>query len=209
MNLLPSEVIVLFAFLFGVATIGAAILGISWFAKRTPPAETSSDGPAGVGGWLLLLVVSLMFLGPLMGIGQINADFRSAESINPNLEALDAWSTFKFASWSTFLVVSCLSFYAGFGLAKGRDISVVNRAKVLLWVIGPVASLVIGSVIPRIVFGKVEWDPGFFKSFLFSVVAAAIWTAYLSKSKRVRATYAKCVSNLTSEGAVIGVPPQP
>jgi len=166
-----------------------AFYGIYRFAKRTPPADSSSAGPAGVGGWLLLLVVGLMFLGPLTGAGRINADIMSSESQYPNLTTVDAWSTFKSATWWAFLVVCCLSFYAGFGLAKGREMSVVKRAKVLLWVIGPAALLVMGLFIPLAVFGRIEFDPQLFWSLIASAIVAAVWTAYLSKSKRVRATY--------------------
>ena len=167
-----------------------AIYGIYRFAKRTPPASSSASGPIGVGGWLLLLVAGLMFLGPLMGAGRINADIMSAESQYPNLLTVPAWGTFKSATWWSFLVVCCLSFYAGLGLAKGRDISVVKRAKILLWVIGPVASIVMGLLIPLVVFGKIESDPQFLGALVASVIVSAIWTAYLSKSRRVKATYA-------------------
>ncbi len=166
------------------------IYGIYRFAKRTPPASSSASGPVGVGGWLLLLVAGLMFLGPLMGAGRINADIMSAESQYPNLLTVPAWGTFKSATWWSFLVVCCLSFYAGLGLARGRDISVVKRAKILLWIIGPAASIVMGLFIPLAVFGKIESDPQFFGALIASVIVSAIWTAYLSKSRRVKATYA-------------------
>jgi hypothetical protein len=166
-----------------------AIYGTYRFAKRTPPANASSNGPVGVGGWLLLLVAGLMVLGPLIGAGRINSDIMSTEAQYPNLKTIEAWSTFKTITWWSFLVVCCLSFYAGFGLAKGRDMSVVRRAKILLWVIGPAASLVMGIFIPLVVFGKIESDPQLFGAFIGSIITAAIWTAYLSKSKRVKSTY--------------------
>lgn len=173
-----------------IAIFIGAIYGIYRFAKHTPPASSSASGPAGVGGWLLLLVVGLMFLGPLMGAGRLSADITSIESQYPNLLSIPVWSTFKSASWWSFVVVCCLSFYAGLGLAKGRDFSVVKRAKILLWIIGPVASIIMGLFIPLVVIGKVESDPQFFGSLIASVIGAAIWTAYLSKSRRVKATYA-------------------
>lgn len=167
-----------------------AIYGIYRFAKRTPPANSSTGGPAGVGGWLLVLVAGLMFLGPLMGAGRLSADITSAESQYPSLLTIPVWSTFKSASWWSFVVVCCLSFYAGLGLAKGRDFSVVKRAKIFLWIIGPIASIIMGLFIPLVVIGKFDSDPQFFGSLIASVIGAAIWTAYLSKSRRVKATYA-------------------
>jgi len=141
-----------------------------------------------------------MFLGPIMGAGSLNSGITSIESQYPNLLTVPAWITFKSASWWSFVVVCCLSFYAGLGLAKGRDFSVVKRAKILLWVIGPIASIVMRIFIPLAVFGKVESDPQFFGSLIGSVVGAAIWTAYLSKSRRVKATYPPTLSE--EEGSV-------
>lgn len=167
----------------------SAIYGIYRFAKHTPPAATDSNGPAGVGGWLLLLVVGLMFLGPLLGAGRISTDLMSAEVQYPSIQTVEAWSTFKTVTWWSFLIFSALSFYAGLGLAKGRDMSVVKRAKVLLWVTGPAATLVMGIFVPLAVFGKIESDPQLFGALIGSVIPATIWTAYLTKSKRVKATY--------------------
>lgn len=167
----------------------AAIYGIYRFAKSTPPAQSNSGGPAGVAGWLLLLVVGLMFLGPLIGASRINGDIMRAESQYPNLSSLDSWRVFKSATWWSFLIVTCLSIYAGFGLAKGRNNSVVKRAKVMIWIIGPAASIVMGIFLPLAIFGEVESDPQLFGMLIGSVIVAAIWTAYLSKSRRVKATY--------------------
>lgn len=171
-----------------VLLFAGAIYAIYRSAKRAP-ANTESVGPSGVGGWLLLLVTGLMFLGPLMGAGRINSDIMSAESQYPNLTAAATWGTYKAATWWTFLVVSCLSFYTGIGLARGRDISVVYRAKIMLWIIGPVANVILGLFIPVFVFGKIESGPEFIGGLTGSAIAAAIWTAYLTKSKRVKATY--------------------
>lgn len=173
-----------------IAIFIGTIYGIYRFAKRTPPASTSIKNTTGIGGWLLLLIASLMLLGPLIGASRISADFISAESQYPNLATLPSWNTFKSATWWSFLVVCCLSLYAGLGLARGRDISVVNRAKVIMWVIGPVASIVMGFFIPLLVFGETESDPQFIGALIASVIVTVIWTTYLSKSRRVRTTYA-------------------
>lgn len=172
-----------------VGISGIAFYGIYRFAKRYPPASSGTTGPAGVGGWLLLLVVGLMFLGPVIGAGRINEDIMFVESQYPNLLNIQKWSTFKSATWWSFLVVCCLSFYAGIGLAKGRDISAVKRAKILLWIIGPAASIVTGVFMPLVIFGKFVSDMKFLGTLITSIVVSAIWTTYLSKSRRVKATY--------------------
>jgi len=161
--------------------------GIKHYSNKFPP--VSGEGTAGVGGWLLLLILGLMFLGPIMGVGRINDGFISAESQYPNLKQVAAWGTYKSATWLAYLIFCSLSFYAGLGLAEGRDTSVVKRAKILLWVIGPGASLFMGLVLPAVIFGRAESDPGTVGAYIGAVIVAVIWTGYLSKSKRVQATY--------------------
>ena len=157
--------------------------------------QTSSDnnakkGPTGLGGWLMLLVMGMIVLGPLMGAGRLHSDFVTAELQYPNVSTMDVWKTFKSAVWWTFLVSAAISFYGGFNLANGRDFKVVRQAKIILWLTGPVASIVMAVLIPFIIFGKAEpSDPKFVGGLMASLVAASIWTAYLSKSKRVRNTY--------------------
>ena len=158
-------------------------------ANKYPPVAPDQSAVSGVGGWLLLLILGLVFLGPLMGAGLMNSDFMSVESQYPNLKTVAEWRTYKSARWWTFLLVCCLSFYAGLGLVKGRNILVVKRAKIILWVIGPVANVVLDVFLPILIFGKAEPDPQFVGSMIASIIAAAIWTTYLSKSKRVMATY--------------------
>lgn len=77
--------------------------------------------------------------------------------------------------------------------ATGRKKAVVIRAKILLWIIGPVATIVLSFAVPLLAFGQIESDGKvvgqFLGSFMASVIGSAIWTAYLNRSERVRATY--------------------
>ena len=185
----PSMLIAFLPLLIVIVIAWAIARGIKKAANKYPPAAPEQSTVSGVGGWLLLLVIGLMFLGPLMGAGRINADFMSVENQYPTLKSVAEWGTYKSATWWTFLIVCCLSFYAGLGLVRERNISAVKRAKIILWVIGPLASLILGVFLPVLIFGKSEPDPQFVGSMIASIMAAAIWTAYLSKSKRVKATY--------------------
>ncbi|ABQ27052.1 DUF2569 family protein [Geotalea uraniireducens] len=165
-------------------------LSLASMQNSSPATDDAKCGPTGVGGWLKLLVVGMLVLGPLMGAGRIENDFMMAEHQNPNITSLNEWKTFKNATWWTFYIVAAMSFYGGWGLARGRDVSVVNRAKAILWLTGPVASINLAIIIPFIIFGKTEaGNPQFIGGFFASVVGAIIWTVYLSKSKRVRNTY--------------------
>lgn len=185
----PSMLIAFLPLLIVIVIAWAIARGIKKAANKYPPAAPEQSTVSGVGGWLLLLVIGLMFLGPLMGAGRINADFMSVEDQYPNLKSVAEWGTYKSATWWTFLIVCCLSFYAGLGLVRERNITAVKRAKIILWVIGPLASLILGVFLPVLIFGKSEPDPQFVGSMIASIIAAAIWTAYLSKSQRVKATY--------------------
>jgi ribosomal protein L40E len=147
-------------------------------------------GPSGIGGWLLLLVVGMMVLGPLLGASQINMDFLMAEHQYPGIKSVEEWQVFKTITWWAFLSVAAISFYGGWGLARGNDWSVVSRAKTVLWITGPGASLVLGVLLPMLFFRETSAvDAQFIGAFLVSGIAAAIWTTYLAKSKRVRNTY--------------------
>lgn len=148
-------------------------------------------GPRGVGGWLLLLIVGMMVLGPLMGAGRIAGEIAMAEHQYPEIKTLNDWSNYKSIVWWSFAFAALLSIYGGFGLATGKRWVVVGRAKVILWLSGPIASLIMALIIPYIVFGEIEVDPQFFGALIGSLLAAIIWTAYLSKSKRVRNTYSR------------------
>ena len=174
--------------------IGLAPYGIYRYANRKPPNAQGIDGPAGVGGWLLLLVVGLAVLEPFLGAGLLSADLMSAESQHPNLKTLATWNDYKNVTWFAFIVVACLSFYAGLGLARGRDMSVVRRAKVLLWITEPAATVILGYFIPLLIFRMFATDTQFTGNLIASTIMAGSWTAYLSKSKRVQATYGNVAS---------------
>lgn len=187
---MDSTMLISFLLLLVLILIAWAIArAIKRTANKYPPVAPDENNISGVGGWLLLLILGLMFLGPLMGAGRINSDFMSVEDQYPNIKTVATWATYKSATWLTFLLVCILSFYAGIGLLKGRNILVVKRAKIILWIIGPIASVVMGLLVPLFVVGKSEPDPQFIGNLIASIVAAAIWTAYLSKSKRVMTTY--------------------
>lgn len=129
-------------------------------------------------------------VGPLLCAGQINSGFTEAEGQYQALTSIAAWGAFKRATWFAFCCISALSIYGGLGLAQGRDWSVVKRAKVILWITGPAATLLMGLVIPAMSFGNIDAADGqILGPFIASVMVAALWTGYLSKSKRVRNTY--------------------
>lgn len=154
-------------------------------AKAEPALATPSNNL--VGGWLAFLILSLMILGPLFNAGRIGVDLYVAEHLQESLRQTEAWRSFKMAAWLNYFAVTAISIYAGYGLLLKRSLNVVTRAKVAIWVTGPLGSVIYGYFLPKNYLGKLL--PGFEQSLLVSVLAAVIWTVYLSRSERVKATY--------------------
>lgn len=172
-----------------LSLLAAAAYGIYRYGKRYPPASASSDGLSGVAGWLLLLVIGLMLLGPVIGTLSLLGNFGYAEYQNHALKSLATWDHYKAASLTTYLAISCVSLYGGWKLLKGRNTSVVRIATVVLWIVGPVASISLTLLVPLFVFGKIESDESVIRGLIGSIIYSIIWTLYLFKSKRVCNTY--------------------
>ena len=156
------------------------------------PSTTTAHAEASrtrIGGWLALLILALVLLGPFFGAVRIGSDIAFTESQYPGLITVTAWGTYKSAIWCSYLLGSGLSVYAGVCLSSKRDVSVVRKAKIIIWMIGPAATVVNLLVIPLAIFGKLESDARIFGALLGSIVFATLWTAYLSKSRRIKATY--------------------
>ncbi len=148
----------------------------------------------GVGGWLLLLIAGMTCLGPLFGAGRIYADLNAMELTHPTLPTLDDWRNFRELSWWTFSIFSTISIFGGLGLALGHTQLVVQRAKISLWLAGPGLAIMLGIVVPIIAFGS-ESQVGLktvgplIGPLIGTTLGSYAWAAYLSKSKRVHATY--------------------
>lgn len=176
-----------------VQWVGVLIVGsLAFFLAKDISEESRRKQPtSGVGGWLLLLVLGMMILGPLFSAAHISGGIMEAERQDPELISIVEWETFKSATWWVFFAFVSISFYGGWGLVYGKDWSVVERAKLILWLTGPVSSIALGLFVPLMVFGQAWMNvsnsliPGLISSF----ISASIWVMYLSKSKRVQATY--------------------
>lgn len=157
--------------------------------------EVASKRPQGVGGWLIILVLGMMVVGPFLGAAGINGEIFMAENQYPEIVSLEEWGRYKALTWACFIGFVAISFWGGWGLARGKTWGVVERAKTILWVTGPGASIILGVVVPLAAFdGTDGLDGEIFGSLIGSILAATIWTLYLSRSKRVRNTYRKADS---------------
>lgn len=152
-------------------------------------APLPTDKLVGIHGWLKFFVISLGVLGPALSLGKVGVAFRDDEMIYAALMHSSEWSTYKTTVWLTLAVFLAFSIYAALKLRFVWKPSSVTLAKIALasW---PVASLLMGLVFPMMIFpGQSTLDTKFVGSFLALIVSTVVWIAYLSKSKRVRATY--------------------
>ena len=164
----------------GVTTTGpgASPFGISSSAPAAT-AATSKSGPEGVKGWLLLLVLGMVILGPIVAVVQLQSAFAEMEQQNPAILSFDKYKTFKSSVWAVQLVFLAILVYGGIGLATGRDRSVVKRALAILWLSGPLANVVAGLLIPAVIFGSqnVTLSKELTVEILRSFLTALIWTS--------------------------------
>lgn len=150
------------------------------------------DSPKGVGGWLTFLIVILTVLHPLINIVLLASEFGRVEQENPALLQISAFVQYKWFSWGLVLVCCVVSMSAGYRLWKTRIWKSVKEAVISLWIIGPLATVVLVAYL-YINFGTalagsfVDILGSLFRSLFF----AGLWTAYLLRSKRVRNTYSK------------------
>ncbi|MDV3257760.1 MAG: DUF2569 domain-containing protein [Sphingomonas sp.] len=89
--------------------------------------------------------------------------------------------------WMVFLLVATLSIYAGLRLWRDRSRAAVKAAIVILWIYSPIAAvdLLIASAYLE---GQVTWANAA-TTIATNLTIAAVWTAYLLRSRRVRNTY--------------------
>lgn len=173
-----------------VVVVGVIVWGKTRAAQRaSSEPEPQREGGRLVGGWLAFLILALIVLAPVVNAARIALDIRVAEHVNEALKDMDAWTSFKAAAWTNYIVVTALGVYAGLGLLLKRSWAVVRRAAIALWVTGPVGTFIYSYFLPKSYLGQPA--AGFDKKVLVVVIVALIWSLYLYKSARVRATYQK------------------
>lgn len=149
---------------------------------------------SGIGGWLLLLILILVFGYPLCGVFAISkASLELGEHI-PRL--------FEQVIWLLFWPPTAIGIFAGYKLYKTHSPESVRFATLALWISGPLGSSVLSLSFLYIAF----YDRDFSKSVVISdlvdelltgvawplvgsCLLATAWTLYLKRSVRVRNTY--------------------
>jgi hypothetical protein len=183
--------------------VGVILFGAIWTSKKVA-ASTTSQSPGskpiaapgtGVGGWLALLVLGLVLLGPLRAVTQLSDALSATEVATPQLVAHPIWESYKTWAWAIVISAAALSIFTGARLVVSREASVVKYAIISLWICGPLAAVALGVVLPFWAFSEYMTVQDFMADkelqlgILVSVGVTVLWTVYLTNSKRVRDTY--------------------
>jgi len=154
------------------------------------PMLTGRTGPqaerVGLGGWLALLVAWMVVFRPVAGVYMLSM-LQAHSLADPTTLESNNWLINTSTFWIIFLIVAALSIYGGLRLWRDRNPGAVRTAIVILWIYSPVAA--VDLLIARVYLeGRVPW-PNAVITIGMNLAIAAVWTAYLKRSRRVRNTY--------------------
>ncbi|MBP8961976.1 MAG: DUF2569 family protein [Opitutaceae bacterium] len=153
------------------------------------PLIKSSDGPTGVGGWLVFFCVGLTILGPLFSFGQMVSGWEQAEpafSRFPTIKSVLMWENLGSTAILIYgFIVGCMIWS---GSPQGRAIA---RRFLLIRLFGfiaveVIAILIMGDLPSEVVTAGMGGVVG---ALFREGVYFTIWWFYFKKSKRVRNTY--------------------
>lgn len=144
----------------------------------------------GVGGWLAFFILTLSVFGPLRAVAQTYINLYGDPSVA--LAYAGRWGLLQGIEWSLVAVAAGTSVFLGWRLYAVPVWRSVQLTIAGLWLISPVVQLIdivavssIAGVGVGALFGQV------FGEIIRSLGYAAIWTAYLLRSRRVENTYAR------------------
>lgn len=161
---------------------------------RSPLTSVSSEGPTGLGGWLILTAIGLILTPFKLG-------FFVVSSILPIFEG-DTWSTLTSpgseayhplwgplltfelignCAFIVFAVALLVPFFAK--RASFPKLMIIFYVTNLLFVVG---DAMLGNLIP---FVAAQDDPATTKEIVRTLIASAIWIPYFRVSKRVKNTF--------------------
>ena len=146
--------------------------------------------PRGVGGWLMVLILWLMLLGPLRSFWINVGGLLNSEFDQPALASSADWLTYKRWTWIVWLVSSGIAISAGYRLWRHHRKTSVGFAVIALWAAGPGALLGYLAV-TALVYGHMTTasPTALILGATISCLFAAAWTVYLKRSRRIALTY--------------------
>ncbi|MBN2052673.1 DUF2569 family protein [Candidatus Woesearchaeota archaeon] len=149
------------------------------------PQQPVDAAYVGVKGWLLFLCVVMTILSPLASLSRMMTGCESARQASH----ISGVNTLVTIDTIFSLVLIALSFYAGVGLWSKRSGAVKTAFTFFKTYLGYLAWCLFSPVLlPS------RYQAAYFGAILPLVIGGLIgywiWTSYLKKSKRVKATYA-------------------
>ena len=177
--------------LFGILPIlvffGVIYLFYLYTEKRSRTRIARGEA-AGIHGWIALLVLSFLLLHPLIRLSTFG-ELQNLQKINDPMTRLPGWFVYEILVSAVTVASTALSIYAGWGLWKRRTTTVVLRAKIILWLSGPLTTILNQFVLPTLALQNSAADTGSVDGVLRSLIWAGGWTAYLYKSRLIREMY--------------------
>lgn len=152
------------------------------------PLQSTDAGPNGIGGWLVLFIVTLIGVVPLGGLYNL---VREYHQLAPAVARFPGVLTvFKIdAILSTALIA--FGMYAGISLLMRRPDAVKTAKNFLLALLGySVLIIILAPLAGLPAEGTVVMIGAGIKHLFRAAIYVAIWYSYLNKSRRVRVTYA-------------------
>jgi hypothetical protein len=165
---------------------------LSNLPKRTPDAMTTPNSApkpplTGVGGWLAFLCIALTLLSPLVSVGQT---IKVYEELAPRFAAFPPLRIGWMIEVILFGAMVLYGVYTGLQLWSKNTGAVVHAKR--LFVLMPIATAV-GCVpyfligLPTDAVAGIATESG--KDIVKTVIACALWYAYLNRSRRARNTF--------------------
>lgn len=150
-------------------------------------ADVNVQGPKGVGGWLLFLCVVLTIISPLFAVVGTLSGLEDTEHLFGMYPGFAAMMRIEAV---LALVMAALSIYAGLLLWGVKPGAVQKAKRILLVFIGLSAITAVTSFMSDLPSGfNDEVVISGIMTLVRTGVFVAIWHSYLSKSRRVAATY--------------------
>jgi uncharacterized protein DUF2569 len=160
----------------------------------SPLSSTTSDGPTGLGGWLVLIAIGLIATPFKLGFFVMNTilpvfegDTWSALTVPGSESYHPLWGpllTFELVGNCAFIVFAAALLFPFFGKrASFPKLIIIFWITNLLFVAG---DAMLGNLIP---FVAAQDDPTTRMEIMKTVIASAIWIPYFRISKRVKNTF--------------------
>lgn len=175
-----------------VAYLVPAVVVIGWIyllvlgSKNDRFGKTKDGIAVGIRGWLLFFVLSFMLWEPTTRM--LHLYFLSnAISTHPALVELPGWSEYLMWASAGAITALLMIFFAGWSLVGFRQWSSIRKTLIVMWLL-PLPTIAVNFMLLKLTSGH---GVDFANGIVPSLVTTILWTVYLLRSKRVKATYNK------------------